>query len=282
MRHECYFCITKTVEKLINKFEPKPEVAEDFVFSVHQLLGENRNMANPYLATRVHRLAKEKLNHSNLYEQEKSQANNLLLDQYNHWKSVIEQADNPLHIAAKLAVIGNIIDYGAHSVEDDIIAQIHSLHQQDFKIDKTTELIAKIKKAKRILYLGDNAGEIVFDKLFIDTMQHHHVTYVVRGKSVINDVTFEDTKQTGLDKICRVISNGYDAPSTLVEYCSNEFRDEYNKADLIISKGQGNFEGLLQRSQPNLYFMLIAKCKPMGELLGVTKGDMVVTNLKTD
>lgn len=282
MKHECYFCITKTVEKLIEKHEPTPAIAEDFVFSVHQLIGESRERANPYLAADIHRLAKQKLNHSNLYQQEKQDANKLLLEQYDYWKRLVEQHSNPLYAAAKLAVIGNIIDYGAHSVGDDIIAQINALYQKDFAIDQTEELIAKIKKARRILYLGDNAGEIVFDKLFIEAMNHPGVTYAVRNEPVINDVTFEDASQTGLDQICSIISNGYDAPSTLLEHCTDEFIEHYYKADLIISKGQGNFEGQYEKSRVDLYFLLIAKCKPMSELLGVNKGDMVVTNLRSN
>lgn len=102
---------------------------------------------------------------------------------------------------------------------------------------------------------------------------------MVREKPVINDVTLDDAQQVGMDGICTVITNGYDAPSTLLEYCSESFKEAYDEADLIISKGQGNFEGLLERKQPNLYFMLIAKCQPMSEKLGVSNGDMVVTNL---
>ncbi len=143
------------------------------------------------------------------------------------------------------------------------------------------DLRDKINGSEKILYLGDNAGEIVFDKLFIETMQHPDVTFVVRGKPVINDVTFEDVRQTRIDNVCKVISNGYDAPSTLLEFCSEEFLDKFNTADLVISKGQGNFEGLMYTTHPNVFFLLMAKCEPMAELLGVNKGEMIITKLNT-
>jgi hypothetical protein len=143
----------------------------------------------------------------------------------------------------------------------------------------TAELKNEISKAKSVLYLGDNCGEIVFDKLFIETMKHQNITFVVRGAPVINDVTLEDANQVGMDNICRVISNGFDAPSTLIELCSDEFAAEYNNADLIISKGQGNFEGLMESTHPNIFFLLIAKCDPIAKLLGVNKNDMVVSKL---
>ena len=276
MRQECYFCINKTVERLIQKFNPSSEIAEDFVLSVTKLLGNEWNTSNPYLATKIHRLAREKLNIHDLYSEEKLLANQLLLEHYHEWKKLITISSNPFQMAAKLAVIGNIIDYGAHSVNEDILTQIKSLTSNELAVDNTAELFDRIKSADSILYLGDNAGEIVFDKLFIETMAHPNVTFVVRGYPVINDITTDDVKQVGVDKLCRIISNGYDAPSTLLEYCSVEFLEAYNSADLIISKGQGNFEGLMNEKRDNLFFMLMAKCNPIAEMLGVKKGDMLV------
>jgi len=280
MRFECYFCHTKTVEKLINKFKPDQDTAEEFVFAINTLLSENRKLANPHLATYIHRLAKSTINHANLYAEEKCHANDVLLSKYITWKTLVNSSCNPMYLAARLAVTGNIIDYGAHSAPDDIEAQIHELLNTSLAIDEAEELFIKIRNANSILYLGDNAGEIVFDKLFIETMNHPNVTYVVRGKPVINDVTFEDAAHTGMPEVCKVISNGFDAPSTILKHCSAEFLNLYHKADLIIAKGQGNFEGLMNENRENLFFLLMAKCKPMAELLGVNKGDMVIIEQK--
>lgn len=146
-------------------------------------------------------------------------------------------------------------------------------------INMTEKLHSEIIKAERVLYLGDNCGEIVFDKLLIETINHPNITFAVRGKPVINDPTLEDAGQVGMDKVCKIISNGADAPSTLLELSSAEFVEEYQNADLIISKGQGNFEGLMEDSHPNIIFLLIAKCSPIADLLRVEKNDMVVTQL---
>jgi len=236
-------------------------------------------MSNPKIATEINRIAKIKLGNANLYAEEKLKANNILLKKYSYWQTIVNQSENPFSTAAKLSVIGNIIDYGAQSVNDNISDQIEFLYKKDLKIDMTAELKNEISKAKSVLYLGDNCGEIVFDKLFIETMKHQNITFVVRGAPVINDVTLEDANQVGMDNICRVISNGFDAPSTLIELCSDEFAAEYNNADLIISKGQGNFEGLMESTHPNIFFLLIAKCDPIAKLLGVNKNDMVVSKL---
>jgi uncharacterized protein with ATP-grasp and redox domains len=236
----------------------------------------NWNEANPVIATGIHRLARDILNRQELYKEEKHKANELLLGMYDVWSGMVAESEDPLFTAAKLAVIGNVLDYGAHSIESDIISQINTLSDNDLAKDESGELFKRIGSAGSILYLGDNAGEIVFDRLFIETSGHSNVTYVVRGEPVINDVTMEDAQQCGMDKVCRVISNGYDAPSTLPPYCSDEFTEQYNTADLIIAKGQGNLEGLMNSDHENLFFLLMAKCKPIAELVGVHVGDMVV------
>jgi hypothetical protein len=276
MRQECYFCHIRTIEKLIDKFKPEEDVAQDFIVSVHKLIESNWDLSNPQMATEIHRMAKGHLCNTNLYAEEKLKANDILLKEYSYWETIVNESENPFFTAAKLSVIGNIIDYGAQSVKDDISDQINFFFHQDLKLDMTQELKNEINNAENILYLGDNCGEIVFDKLFIETMDHPNVTFAVRGNPVINDATLEDAAQVGLDNVCRVISNGFDAPSTLLEFCSDEFAEAYNNADLVISKGQGNFEGLMESRHPNEFFLLIAKCWPIANLLGVGKNDMVV------
>ncbi len=280
MRQECYFCQIRGIEKLLAKYQLKSAQAENFIFCAHEIIGAGRHKENAILAAEIHRLAREHFNNNDLYSIEKHNANQLLLNQYDVWKERVQKSNDPFHTAAKLAVIGNIIDYGAGTVRNDISAQIEELYAQDLKLDLTEMLRSEIEKADNILYLGDNCGEIVFDKLFIETFNHSNVTFVVRGKPVINDVTLEDARQVGMDQVSRVISNGSDAPSTIPELCAEEFVETFNKADLVISKGQGNYEGLMNYIHPNLFFMLIAKCKPMADMLGVQKNDMVVTRLR--
>lgn len=276
---DCYFCHIKTIEKLVQKFQPEQHQAEDFIFSIHELLSDGKDMINPLLATHIHRIAKNKLDVADLYESEKNNANATLLSEYNYWRKFIDTSSKPLFTAIRLAVVGNIIDYGAHSLHGALSDQISELVSIPLKIDKSQALANAIQKANSILYIGDNAGEIFFDRLLIETMKHPNVTFVTRGFPVINDITLHDAQQVGIDKICKVISNGFDAPSTLLEFCSTQLLNAYQNADLIISKGQGNFEGLMNEKHPNTFFLLIAKCKPMANLLGCSKNDMIVTQL---
>lgn len=144
----------------------------------------------------------------------------------------------------------------------------------------SSELKEALSTAKTVLYLGDNAGEIVLDKLFIETLMHPNLYFAVRGAPVINDATLDDAQYVGIDAVADVISNGYDAPSTIVDRCSPQFQELFNKADVIISKGQGNLEGLLEKTDKQVYFLLMVKCDVIAEALGVKKGDFVVRKQK--
>jgi len=280
MRHECYFCHIKSAEELIGKFNPDRQITDKFLYQMQQLIIRHWDDSNPQLAASIHRLLKSEMNITDLYKEEKEAANTILLNNYQYWKDLVYTSKNPFHTAAKLAVIGNIIDYGAHSVPADLNAEIHRLIRKEPAVDHSAELFSEIQKAKTILYLGDNTGEIVFDRLFIETINHPNIVFAVRNTPVLNDATLEDAEKTGLTKICRVISNGYDAPSTILDECSDEFTEVYRKADLIISKGQGNFEGLMQEKDPRLFFMLVAKCNPIAGLLHVRKNEMVIIRNK--
>lgn len=276
MREACYDCHIKTVEDLIGKFKPATAVADRFRKASQEYLLSNSGQSNPLIATGIHRLASRIMQQSDLYQEEKSALNSLLLGHYEYFKRYLKKQKDPLYMAAKLAVIGNIIDYGAHSVPADIKEEAKRLLGHPLKIDETRNLFEAIQKAESILYIGDNAGEIVFDKLFIEFLEHPGITYAVRGKPVINDVTFRDAYQVGINEFCQLIHNGDDAPSTLLENCSKDFVRKFNESDLVIAKGQGNFEGLMHSSHPNLFFMLMAKCSPIAELLNTDPGSMII------
>ncbi len=272
----CYDCHLSTINKLIKKFDLSHEDAQELIKESKTILRGFKDYSNPYIATYIHRLASEKIQCNSLYREEKLHANKILLSDYEYWKSFVLNSKEPLSTAIKLTVAGNIIDYGAQTQPADITQKIKELIELPLAIDHTKELLVKIKKAESVLYLGDNAGEIVFDKLLIELLQHPNLVYAVRGKPVINDVTYEDAGFVAIDQVCNIISNGFDAPSTLLDYCSDEFLEKFKNADLIISKGQGNFEGLMDVNNKSISFLLMAKCDPIAQILGVDKGSLIV------
>jgi hypothetical protein len=162
--------------------------------------------------------------------------------------------------AARLAISGNTIDMGVNG--NISAADVHKVVQQTLSVPFYGEWLhfhRTIDQARSILYLTDNAGEIAFDRLLIEQILPERVTLVVRGSPVINDATLVDAQAVGLDAIVEIIDNGLDAPGTLIHDCSPEFQRRFSEADLIIAKGQGNFESL--SNQPgNLFFLFKVKC----------------------
>ena len=188
-------------------------------------------------------------------------------------KQVVKNSRNKLLTAIRIAIAGNVIDLGVDK-EFNILEDVHKVLKQDFAIFDYEEFITQLEKAKSILYLGDNAGESVFDKILIEEMGKP-VTYVVRDIPVINDVTVEDAVSSGLDELTEIISSGTTAPGTILKLCNDDFLHRFNNADMIISKGQGNYEGLSNVNR-SVFFLLIAKCYVIANDLKVKENDIVL------
>ncbi len=278
--YRCFFCFARAFERLIEKENISPEEKKCFASDMFGLFNEvKHDFSIPMISRELHVLLKQYSNNSDPYQEAKKQSNDLVLGMYPELKAIIFQSDNQFETALRLAIAGNIIDYGIGNYFD-LQGTIDKVLNSDFTVDDSVELKQAISEAKTVLYLGDNCGEMVFDKLFIETMMHPNLIYAVRGAPVINDATLDDAKYVGMDIVADVISNGYDAPSTILEHCSTEFLEVFDRADVIISKGQGNLEGLLGQTNKEVYFLLMVKCEVIADALGVKKGDFVVKKNK--
>ncbi|WP_372798701.1 DUF89 domain-containing protein, partial [Pontiella sp.] len=172
----------------------------------------------------------------------------------------------------------NIIDFGTpHGQKDNGLLEViaHAL-EADLGMEAFAAFREKIEKAELILYLADNCGEAVMDRLLIEQLPTEKVVYAVRGKPILNDITPAELPQTGIDQLCRTMENGSDAPGTILELCSPEFRDVFARADLLIAKGQGNFE-TLNRARPDIFFLLKVKCDVVACETGLPLGSIVFT-----
>jgi len=280
--YRCFFCFARAFERLIEKGNLQPKEKKQFANDMFGLFNDVKyDFSIPMVSRELHVLLKQYSNNPDPYKEEKKQSNDLVLGMYPELKDILFQSDNYFNTALRLAIAGNIIDFGISNTFD-LHSTIDKVLNSDFAIDDSIRLKQALSEAKTVLYLGDNCGEIVFDKLFIETIMHPNLIYAVRGVPVINDVTSEDAKYVEMDLVADVISNGYDAPSTLLEHCSTEFLEVFNRADVIISKGQGNLEGLLGKTQKEVYFLLMVKCEVIADVLGVKKGDFVVMKNNTE
>ncbi len=195
---------------------------------------------------------------------------------YPKLKQVVKKSDNRLLTAIRIAIAGNVIDLGVGK-DFNILEDVEKILVQDFAIFDFKEFSFQLKNAKSILYLGDNAGESVFDKILIEELGKP-VTYVVREIPVINDVVFEDAINSGLDEVAEIISSGSSAPGTILSLCNNAFLEKFNKADMVISKGQGNYEGL-SNTKRSVFFLLKAKCNVIANNLEVKENDIVLKSI---
>jgi hypothetical protein len=210
------------------------------------------------------------------YKKLKRESTEKALALYPSLKSKVEQSSDKLLTAIRIAIAGNVIDFGPNK-GFDIEEEIDEVLKKDFAIFDYDEFKDYFGRTNEILYLGDNAGETVFDRILIEELKKP-VTYVVRAVPVINDATYEDAIQAGIDEVAAVISSGTSAPGTILKTCNGEFKEVYNKSNFIISKGQGNYEGLSNENRP-IFFLLKVKCHVIAHDIGVSVGDIVLKGM---
>jgi len=233
----------------------------------------------PEMGRIVYQLINKLTGNEDPFREIKKSSNQLILNLYPKLKMMVENSEDRLLTAIKLATAGNIIDYGAPT-SFEIEEEVANCRKSDFTVFDYSEFKQALDSTESILYLGDNAGEIVFDKLLIEEMEKN-IIYVVRDKPIINDALIEDARDCGVDKIARVISSGSDAPGTVLNLCSREFLEIYHKAPLIISKGQGNFEALSEETAP-IFYLLKVKCPVIAKDIGCKVNDLILkSNLLT-
>ena len=227
----------------------------------------------PETATFIYQKIKEITGVNDPYKKIKEQNIQQVIKLYPYLKDIVTNSNDPLLTAIRLAIAGNVIDYGANRnfhLEDEIEKAL----KQDFAALDYDQFRTDLEKARSVMYLGDNAGESVFDKLLIETMDKP-VTYVVREEPIINDVTMEDAVNSGIGEVAEIISSGIHTPAIILKLCNENFIKKFNEADLVISKGQGNFEGLSEVKRP-VYFLLKAKCRLIARELNVKMNDNIM------
>jgi uncharacterized protein with ATP-grasp and redox domains len=212
------------------------------------------------MAQAIHRRIREATGNEDPYAEQKRRLNDVALELYPVFADRIEKLANPLELAVRLAIAGNIMDLAVKTNlnEDEVLASFDDCLAAPLDCH-IAEFAQAVEEADSILYLTDNAGEIVFDRLLLERLPREKVTVAVRGKPVINDATMEDAEYVGLAKVAKIIDNGSDAPGTILSDCSNAFRRHFERADMIISKGQGNYETLADSPRP-IWFLLRVKC----------------------
>ncbi len=274
----CEQCLRNSWNVAVERHALPANTQRQFREKMDQILAAYPNETAPELQRCLSHAFSAATGNTDPYLPQKQHSNAVALKLYPMLKQQVNASDDPFDLALRLALAANIMDYGA-AAAFDLQKTIKDAQQTKLAIDHRAALRTAISDAGQILYLADNAGEIYFDKLLIETIAHPNVTFVVRGGPSLNDALLADAKEAGIaDVVKQLISNGYNAPSTIVEKSSQEFQETFYRADLIISKGMGNLEGLMKRADPRIFFLLMAKCNVIADYLGVAKGSFVVAH----
>lgn len=275
LNSQCVACLlNKHLKNIPNTFSSQKKL--EYMQGILKIVGNaDISMSAPEIVAEINKF-KESFGEVTDFAKIKSFYNNLLLDFEKEIETNIENSDTPLEVAVKYAMAGNYIDFGVmENVDEQILKE--TLQNANKIVINKAELEGfktELANAKNIVYLTDNCGEIVLDKLLIKQIlrlnSNIKITVIVRGEPVLNDCTIDDARQVGLDKLVMVIGNGTAIAGTVLDKISFEAKSLIDNADLVISKGQGNFE-TLHHCEKNIYYLFLCKCEMFAQRFGVSK-----------
>lgn len=227
----------------------------------------------PEISMYVHRVVREMTGNPDPYLQAKAESTQKALALLPRLRAILADAEDPLETAVRLSIAGNIMDFGPNP-QFDLWEVVEKVLKQPLAINDLEALRQRLTNVKELLFLADNAGETVFDRLLIETLKPK-VVYVVKGGPVLNDATYADAVAVGIDQIAEVVANGSQITGTIINLCSPDFRARFRQAELIISKGMGNYETLSTVKGPIFHLMQV-KCPVIGVDVGAPQGSVVV------
>jgi hypothetical protein len=279
MSLDCIPCFVRQAADAVKMSTSSYEDRKSLMHNVLQWMGEvDLNQTPPAVSQIIHRRLNGLLPTNDPYRAAKDRQNEMAALLIPSIRKNISSSFDPLTMAVRYAIMGNIIDLGAKNNigYGEIYAEMQSAPMQPIFGDMAAFRNA-LERARTILYLADNAGEIYFDSLLIEQLKDARVTLAVRGAPVINDATIFDALAAGIDDIAEIIDNGSDAPGTILDDCNTEFRRRFEEADMVIAKGQGNFESLSDEPR-EIFFLFRTKCPVISRHSGFCMGNYVAAH----
>ena len=275
---ECLPCFVRQALDVTRLVGANEELRQRILRHVLQAAsGMDYSRPPPVMGKYIHRLVREMADEPDPYASLKHRFNAMALRVLPDLTEKVRRAEHPLEAAVRLAITGNLIDFGTSSRvdEEQVLLEVERALESSLHGD-VASLEQAIDGAESILYLFDNAGEIVLDRLLLELLPLDRVVGVVKPSPVINDATLEDARICGITEMIPVITTGVDAPGAVLEDCGQEFLDCFRRADLVLAKGQGNYEALSHMDK-DVFFLLKAKCSVVAGDLGCPEGTMMLT-----
>lgn len=274
----CIPCIVRQGTDVVSRLADSGSVKKSMIKEILRVLADTDiDQPPPLIAAAVHRTIRKGLSSDDPYAESKLRSNHLALSVLAQIRSRIDASTNPLGTALRVAAAANIIDFAVHSeiTPDLVLNKLEEAFERPFDAGLIRRFKEDVEKVSHILYITDNAGEIVFDSLLMDYLPQEKITVGVRGEPVLNDATLRDAELAGLTAKLPAVGNGTDIPGTCLDQCSEEFRRVWDRSDLVIAKGQGNFETLAGCGK-SVYFMFTAKCRIVADMAGVPIGTVML------
>jgi len=284
VHYECAACFLRQTREALDLATDNETLKMDVTEKVVKIVSENfhKGAVSNVIGTEVHRTIKKETGNHDPYSREREISNDIALDFLPQVDNILGDGSN-LKTYIKIAIAGNVIDFGALGLDMDMESLIIQTMKKDPILDSTEELEKELKLSKNVLFLADNIGEIVFDKILIEKIKEYDVdvTVALKEKPILNDACIEDALKIGLDKVAKLTSTGTDSIGIIEDDLSAEFMKIFHKSDMVIAKGLGNYEGLgeMDLKDKPVFCLLNAKCRPVSRDIGVELGDNIVLKL---
>jgi uncharacterized protein with ATP-grasp and redox domains len=276
---ECVSCIINQSQRVADAIEADEVLHKELVKHVsRQSVYFDFHLSPPEVAADVYEDMANIAQKEDLYDEVKRLSTKKARSFIPFLKKQLQNSKNRLLTATKIAVAGNVIDLAA-AVEFDLQEELDKIFHTEFAHDDFSKLTQALESAKRVTILGDNVGEHIFDYLFIEVLQELYpeidFSYMVRGNPIINDVTMKEAREAGFDELCELIDSGVNTPGFTYSRANSYAKKVFDNADLVISKGMGNYECLSPSHRQNICFLLKVKCDVVANSIGAQVGDII-------
>ncbi|PJJ26579.1 damage-control phosphatase ARMT1 family protein [Lacrimispora celerecrescens] len=285
LHDKCLPCVVNQAIKVadITGLNTKEELLREVFTYLSKM---NFHETTPEIIGEIFDMIKRHTNNPDPYKETRNYYNTLFMKMLPEFERKIEQAENSFMLAIRYAIVGNIIDFNPihNTLLEDIYDCFEKMEQLELAINDSHALMKDISNAGTLLYLGDNCGEICMDKILLKKIKEQNpnvkLFFGVRGKPVVNDSISEDAYSVGIDEYAEVVDNGDGSLGTVLNRTSPAFKEVYNNADIVIAKGQANYECLSEENK-NIYFLLMTKCEVIAKDIGVEEKKMICMKNKS-
>lgn len=279
--YECGPCFLRQAREAMDLSTDDEELKMELMEDIFKFLSDNFKLDTNSNSTgsKMHKMIKEKTGCNDPYYKEKIEGNEIALKYLGDVREILDE-DDSLENYVKIAIIGNILDFGAFTLDDDIESVIKDSLKKELVIKDIDEFESSLKSHDKVLYLVDNTGEIVFDKLLLAKIKEYDldITIAVKSEPILNDACMKEALDAGLDEFGEIVEIGCGTVGYVDSEISQEFRQIFDDHEFIISKGMGNYEGLteIDLSSKDIFFLLCAKCNTISRDIGVNLHDMLL------